>query len=300
MRSAMVGISLFILVGTLGAASPEAPAPDPSLPLASFRVETGEVHIQLSAFDSHSVPVSNLRPDELQIRRDGVAVGGIVDLRRHQQLPMIATVLTDTSESMGKSVAMAREGWSWLTSRVIRSDDRVDLLEFDEAVSPAGARKTSRAHLTSFYDALVQLIPEIRKNETGRRALILFTDGKDTASYHTLQDVIDVASREDVVIYAITPDIDSVTFDAEVLQQLTASTGGRAFKVADVEQMIFAGKMIEQDLREGYELILHSDKRPGGARTLAIAAPGKSLRLYYKQRYYQPSVRPTTVQMAAR
>jgi len=133
MRSAMAAICLFVFVGVSYAGSPEA-LPD-SLPMASFRVETGEVHIQLSAFDKHNVPVADLTSQELQVVRDGIAIRDVVDLRQHEELPITATILTDTSESMGKSVSIAREGWSWLSANVIRPTDQVELLDFNDVVS---------------------------------------------------------------------------------------------------------------------------------------------------------------------
>jgi hypothetical protein len=298
MRSATVALCIVLLTGITFAGSPEtAPEPDPSIPL--FRVEAAEVRISLSAFDRQNLPVGDLKIRDLHAYRDG-RTAEIVALKQYRESPIAAAVLTDISSSMNKALPLARESWKWMLTRSSQPGDQIEFYDFDNSIAPAAMKHISGTNLTSLYDGLVDFIPRVKPGSSGRRALILFTDGQDNSSYHVLDDVINAASREDVVIYAITPFVYPVRYNSEVLTRLSSGTGGRFFLVSDTEEMIVALKLIEQDLREGYELILRSDKsRQAGLRRLSIESD-RPLRLHYRNAYYQPATQSTVQIVASR
>jgi hypothetical protein len=82
---------------------------------------------------------------------------------------------------------------------------------------------------------------------------------------------------------------------------LTRETGGGFFVVKNVPQMIVTVQQIEQELRNGYELVFRADKTRSGMRRMGILSTHKAWRLYYRAAYYQPPPSTTgTIQIAAR
>ena len=76
---------------------------------------------------------------------------------------------------------------------------------------------------TSLYDAIVQALEVSRKAQWARQALVIISDGADTASDRTLHQALDVIRRSDAFVYAIA--IDSASSRASTASK--ASTNGR-------------------------------------------------------------------------
>ena len=101
---------------------------------------------------------------------------------------------------------------------------------------------------TRLYDA-VDFTLQALKPESGRKAVILFTDGENTWGKATMKSTLKEADESDVIIYALQygdmpPD--------KYLQQLADKTGGRYFKAGDVNaiRQSFAG--VAEELRRQY------------------------------------------------
>jgi hypothetical protein len=292
----LISTALVLLLATtfVWCAPPES-RPEPSTP--KYRVETAEVHINFTATDQHNLPVSDLATTDVILLQDGQP-RQIVALEHKEYSAISAAVLTDSSESMGKSVAVARESWQWMNRNMIRSEDHLLFLDFDDALLRPPGQKPGGVYLTCLYDSLIRVIPQVARRQS-RRALILFTDGVDNASYHALDDVIEAALAEGVAIYAITTPKFKVRYNYDVLDKLTESTGGKFFSIENADQMIFAVKLIEQDLRSSYELVFRPDKTKPGLRRLILKSP-RQVRLNYQTAYYQPEIRSTgLVEVAA-
>jgi hypothetical protein len=266
--------------------------------MAKYRVETAEVHISFSATDQQNLPVSDLDLRDLTLLQDGKP-REIVALEHKEYSGISVAVLTDSSESMGKSVRVARESWQWMNRNLLRQDDHVLFLDFDDTLLAPSARKPGGVYLTCLYDSLIKVIPQVSRGQS-RRALILFTDGMDNASYHSLDDVIETALEESVAVYAISTSKFRVQYNNEVLVRLTKSTGGKFYSVDNADQMIFSLKLIEQELRSGYEIVFRPDKSASGIRRLILKSNWRPLKLNCQAAYYQPAIRPTgQVQVAS-
>lgn len=289
MRLMIVALLSLLFTPLARSAAPEASL-DPSLP--KYRVEAAEVHIGMTATDQQNLPVSDLSPADVTVLQDGQPLP-IISLEQREEVPIAAAVLTDSSESMGKSVAMARESWQWMNRNMVREEDKVTFLDFDDALLRPAGNKRSGVYLTCLYDSLVRIMPKIHGMGEARRALIMFTDGVDNASYHGLQDVIEAAMADNVAIYAISTTKFKVRYNGALLEKLTRATGGRFFSIDNTDQMIFALKLIEQDLRNGYDVIFRADKNRGGLRKLAIKSARRDLRFTHQAAYYQPAISPT-------
>ena len=286
MRFAVVTFALVFLVSSVWAASP-GNAPD--TPLVTFRVEAAEVHVAISAFDKHQRAVNQLSLSDFTLFRDGRPVQETVALERRHDSPIMATVMTDVSDSMIKAVPMARDSWSWMGAHLLRAGDHISYFDFGAEVSAANAGSQSEMHLTSFYDCLLKLIPRVEKSGNGRRAIILFTDGGDNNSIHPLQDAIDLAVERDIAVYVITTWKFKIQYDERVLDQLTSGTGGRYYAVKNTKEMQSALQAITDELRNGYEIVFGAGKAQSGMHRIAMQPTSRRLHFYHREAYFQPN-----------
>lgn len=136
--------------------------------------------------------------------------------------------------------------------------DRLDLL--DRAVN--GVKKLGKQ--TALYDAVWQFCDEKMRSVSGRRVLVLITDGEDTFSRADLRDAIDIAQRTETTIYAIST---KAGFSATVpgvemgqvkdekdrdLVKLAEETGGAAFFTGDMLSLERSFTKIAKELRAQY------------------------------------------------
>lgn len=282
MRVAAVALALFSVANICSAAGPGG-SPDP--PLATFRIDAAEVHVAFSAYDENKHPVAEVSTADFRLLRDGRLLEQAPEVERRHDSPIAATVMTDVSESMMKAVPMARASWQWMAANLLQSQDAVTYFDFGAEVTSGG--KQSKANLTSFYDCLLDLIPRIEERQDGRKVLILFTDGQDNYSLHSMQDAIDLAVERDVAVYAITTWKYKINYNERVLDQLTRSTGGRYFVIKDQKEMAEAVNQIVDEQRNGYEVIFRADKGRGGMHRIAMQSTDGHLRFYHRVAYYQ-------------
>lgn len=103
---------------------------------------------------------------------------------------------------------------------------------------------------SAVFDAAYRGIEEIASTNTGRRLLILFTDGEDNASSKTMDQVIDLAKASNCVIHTVTYGVGN----DEVLNGMAMRTGGCVHQLHDVYDFdkIFLG--IYASMRHSYDI----------------------------------------------
>ena len=296
MRVPAVALALLSFVTVTSAAGPGG---NPDVPITTFRIEAAEVHVAFSAYDRKKRPVAEVSAADFQLLRDGRPIDPAPEVERRHESPIAATVMTDVSESMAKAVPMARESWKWMDANLLRGQDEVSYFDFGEELTADQSQK-QKGNLTSFYDCLLELIPQIADRQEGRKVLILFTDGQDNYSLHSLRDVTDLALRRDVAVYAITTWKYKIVYNESVLDQLTQSTGGRFFVVKDQKEMNAALNQIVDEQRNGYEVIFRADKARGGMHRIAMESTDGRLRFYHRVAYYQDQRAAEAVLVAGR
>jgi tight adherence protein B len=123
---------------------------------------------------------------------------------------------------------------------------------------------------TALYDALLDGMRSLDESGSGRRVLIVLTDGDDTSSKATKAQVIAAAHEADVVVYAIA--LKSPTFKPLALKSITEATGGALFQ-ANTTQIKSVYAEIGRDLHSTY-LLQYTSSLPAKQITLQVAAPG--------------------------
>ena len=133
--------------------------------------------------------------------------------------------------------------------------------------------------------------------EVRRQALVVFSDGEDTSSLVSFDEVLDLAKRSETAIYTISLRSDGVTQskgfrEAEfVMRQLAQETGGRSFFAKKIEDLAGVYGEIADELSSQYTLGYTSrNTRPDGAwRRIAVRVKRPNLVTRTKQGYFAPT-----------
>jgi VWFA-related protein len=158
---------------------------------------------------------------------------------------------------------------------------------------------------TSLYDSIAAALVHFRDGR-GQRALVLLSDGVDTASYASFRQAVDLARRGGVTIYTIGLGLslldekrrspytgNDVYSRAEieeargVLAQIASETGGRAFLISRTEELEAVYDLIGADLRSRYLLAYQTARSDGeeGVRPVEVRVKRRGLRVRTVRRY---------------
>lgn len=228
----------------------------------------------------------------------------ILDFHAQTDGPVKMGLLVDASGSMrvGQKAVDARAAALQLFS-VLNGPDQAALFSFDTRLDRVSAFTSDTAALaqsldklnppfgqTSLYDAIgeaAQFIAAEARNAGGlpqRTALVVLTDGIDTRSRNTTEQVAAMASRIDVPVYIIAvmspiddPRTDETpSFDASGLQQLARGTGGEMYTASAPAHANLAAREIVGELRHQYVLSFEASNRPGW-RSITVQARDNKL-----------------------
>ena len=184
------------------------------------------------------------------------------------RLPLSVTMVLDTSESVaGDRLAHLVQAGEGLAA-VLRTDDRAALITFSNIVElrvpMSGDMGAIRAALeeirgtgaTALRDA-VHLALELQPHDRTRPLVLVFTDGRDTASWLTEDAVIDSARRIGVVVHAVRVESD------RFLDRLVEAAGGRTWSATSDRQLRELFTRALEEMRARYLLTY----TPSGVRT---------------------------------
>jgi VWFA-related protein len=144
---------------------------------------------------------------------------------------------------------------------------------------------------TLLYDAVIGASEEFMKSRTGRKALIVLSDGVDNYSEATLADSIEAAHRADTLVYSILFS-DSGFSDGRdgkgVLARLAKETGGEIYEVSKKLSIDRIFDLIQEDLRSQYSLGYVSDRPPAVSefRKIQLTVKRPGLVVQSRDRYW--------------
>jgi VWFA-related protein len=214
-------------------------------------------------------------------------------------LPLRVGLILDTSGSMREMLELARGAAVGFLKSVLTPKDLGFTVAFSDRprllmplVSDPGALELSLRDVvaegnTALYDALVLGLYQLR-SQRGQRALVLLSDGEDTASTISFEDALGFARASGVSIYTIGLNIGSTSFGIRSqLSRLASETGGRVFYVARAEELPNVYRQIEEELRSRYLLAFAPDPQatPGQFRRLRVKLRDPSLKARHAPGY---------------
>jgi VWFA-related protein len=169
---------------------------------------------------------------------------------------------------------------------------------------PGGGGGGMRGGGTILYDAVLLASDELMKKQTGRKALILLTDGVDTGSKVSLSHAVESAQRSDTLVYGVLfADTDAygggMVFGGrgripmgqgdgkKVLDKISRETGGRFFEVSKRQPIEKVFAAIEEDLRNQYSIGYTPDgTNTSGYRSVHLTAKHRGLIVQTREGYY--------------
>ena len=241
--------------------------------------------------------VLDLSRDDLVLEEDGVRQE-IVDFYREER-PVTLAVVTDSSGSMQAAMKTVHAAASRFVE-ALGPEDQALVLDFDDKVyllQDVTANKddlrtaltsTSALGGTALYDALYASYRKL-KGIDGRKAIVLLSDGDDTASKFSFRRVLDEAKVNDFIIYTIGLGTSILDIDLRrVLKLLSEETGGRAYFPDKVEELQSVYQEIATELKSQYYITYEPSATTwdGRWRKIRLTAPKKNVELRTRSGYY--------------
>ena len=279
----------------------------------AFRAAIDIVSLNVVVTDGANHYVTDLDQPDFTVFEDGVKQEVTFFSRRQQ--PIALSLLLDSSASMEEKLPTLQTAASNFVKR-LKPNDMAQVIDFDSRVEVRQAFSGNQSELmaaidqtaaggsTSLHNAIYIALKELRKiravseEDVRRQALVVFSDGEDTSSLVSFEEVLDLAKRSETSIYAIAlrgVDTQSKGFrEAEyVMKTLATSTGGRSFFPARIEDLAGVYNQIADELASQYTIGYTSKngRRDGAWRRIIVqvARPGVTPRA--KQGYYAPTAR---------
>ena len=279
----------------------------------TFRAGVDVVSLNVTAVDSSNHYVTDLDEKDFSVFEDGVKQDLSFFTRKQQ--PIALSLLLDSSASMEDKLATLQTAAGNFVRR-LKSNDMAQVIDFDSRVEirqgftsnqtelQSAIQQTSAGGSTSLYNAIYIALKELAKVKAGgeedvrRQALVLFSDGEDTSSLISFDEVLELAKRSEVAIFTIAlrgADTQSKGFhEAEfVMRQLAQETGGRSFFPAKIDDLNSVYSEIADELASQYTLGYTSKnpRRDGAWRRIVVQVDKPGVAARTKKGYYAPSSR---------
>ena len=289
------------------AAAPQAPAPKPQV----FRAGVELVSLNVTVVDSQGRYVTDLDQPDFNVFEDGAKQE--LSFFNKTNLPIALSLLIDSSASMEQRMEHAQEAAIGFAKR-IRGQDLAQVVDFDSRVEikqgftnkvedlEAAIRTTSPGGSTALHNAVYISLKELAKvraknpEEIRRQAIVVLSDGEDTSSLVSFEEVLELAKRSETAIYTIglqpreTSALRGFREAEFVLRQLAQETGGRAFFAQKIEDLKDVYAQIADELSSQYSMGYASKnpRRDGAFRRLVVQVARPNTTARTKRGYYGP------------
>ncbi len=275
----------------------------------TFRTAVDLIHFAVVVTDKQGSPITGLTADDFEIREAGkpqtikfFAAGDPTAAP-----PLHLAFLLDTSGSMEEDLKDVRTAAIKFLNTMDRAED-ITLVDFDTEVRMARysghdyARLIERIRerkadgMTALYDALGVYLSGTA-DMTGQKILIMYTDGGDTRSTLTINEVHDLLRASDVTVYAVgylEHQMSSSRMNQRMeLTRFAAMTGGLALFPTSLKEVDKMYEKIEREIEARYSLGYTStdDRFDGSWRNVEIRLKRtdlKGARLRTRDGYFAP------------
>jgi VWFA-related protein len=231
-------------------------------------IEITSITATVTDHDGH--PVTGLSRDAFEVYEDGVRQ--TVSQFTSERVPIGLGVLLDISDSMfGKRMDDARAAVDTFLFDLLDPSDEFFVMAFNHKPHPltgwtreqgdvrhalAGLRPSGG---TAIYDTILEALPLIEKRNRQRAAILVISDGADTASTATMRELRPALRRSDAFVYAIAIDSPerqpiNTRVNPAALREITGESGGRTEIVQNSAQLEEAAARIAEELNSQYVL----------------------------------------------
>jgi VWFA-related protein len=303
-----------------------APSPDEQSSVATFKVSVNLVDLFFTVKDKNGNLVPHLTKSDCTVTEDKEPQTLKSFVAQNDQ-PLTLGILLDTSGSQMNVLPLEQDTGSQFLDRVMRSKDEAFLVSFDVNVdllqdytnSPRQlARAMNSAKInagqggfgsgpvptagaprgTLLYDAINLAANEKMNQETGRKAMIILTDGDDEGSRTKIGDAIAAANRNNIIVYVILI-ADRGFYGGfgmgysgySAAKRISDETGGRLIDVGNNGPKLQAAfEQIQDELRTQYvaSYTPSNTKLDGTFRKVGVEC-GNGTKVQVRKGYYAPS-----------
>ena len=263
----------------------------------TFRSGIDVVALNVTVLDHQARLLAGLSRDKFSIFEDGVRQD--IAYFETSEVPLDLALLIDTSVSMEQKLAFVQQAAAGFLD-VLRDGDRAAVFAFSHHVRPlqgftgdrsavrAAIQATTAAGGTALYNAVYVALKAFEKvpadGTVRRRAVVVLTDGEDTASLLTFDDLLAEAKRAGVTIYTIGLRADGPAIHAVqqakgyfstadfAMKQLARETGAKAFFPSGRGSLSEAYAEIGRELATQYAIgyVSHNPMRNGAFRRVVV------------------------------
>jgi VWFA-related protein len=274
----------------------------------TLRVGVDLVNVLFSVTDRNGRFVAGLGPADFRVEEDGVEQE-ITYFAAENELPLTLALLIDTSDSVRPVFDEEKRTAVSFLETTLRPQDLALVIAFDRSVTlfqdftentnllARAIRALDVGGGTSLYDAVYLAAKDRLREEAGRKAMILISDGDDTTSSVSRTEALIAAHQADAVIYSIS----NVSprqrglfggrgGDIRTLERFSEETGGAVYELENDERFEDIFAQIAAELRSQYSLGYYSTNREedGEYRELEITAVNRDYSVRGRKGYYAP------------
>ncbi|MBX3295680.1 MAG: VWA domain-containing protein [Acidobacteria bacterium] len=301
--------------------TPAAPTPPPVKEKDDevIRVNTEIVTLAATVTDKNGRYRSDLKRSDFTVYENGVEQK-LEYFNTGDRIPMTLGIIFDTSGSMDDKIEGVQDAVEHFVNSVapgdeiflVRfsddaelvqnfTDDKPRILRIVENLSPRGG--------TALYDAILLGLQKVADGKHRKRALLLLTDGNDTASSVKFEEITALARKSEVIVYGLglghgekgnthillNSQVKD-TVDMRTLRALADATGGNAYFLENAHEggrdlVDEAAEEVAKELKLQYTLGYYptDQKKDGAFRQIVVELKDKSLRVRTKRGYYAPN-----------
>lgn len=310
------------------------PKPEDDAPMTTLKVDVNLVNLFFTVKDKDGALIPHLTKENCSVQEDKTPQT-LKHFQAENNQPLTLGILLDTSGSQQRVLPLEKDFGGQFLSRVLKSKDEAFLVSFDVDVDllqdyTNNARLLQRAmdkaeintaagngaagvpgigtgpvpthgtpKGTLLYDAVYQASNEKLSRETGRKAVVILTDGQDEGSEHKIGEAIAAAQKANVIIYGILL-ADRMQYGSFslgyggdfALKKMADETGGRMINVGNNGSKLQAAfAQIEDELRTQYvaSYTPTNSKIDGSYRKIAVECKSDQsaeLKVQVRKGYY--------------
>ena len=288
-----------------------------------FRKNVTVVNVLFTVKDKHGVMVPHLEKDRFDLLEEGKPQT-IKYFAAETDQPLTIGLLIDSSKSMERTLPEEKVVAGNFLQKVLTDKDLAFIISFDISVDllqdltnstrllRAGLEKarinTNTAGMspiggpgpvptaggqnkgTLLFDAAYLASDEVLSRQSGRKAMVILTDGDDVGSKLRLKDAIEAAQKADVVTYVLLITDPMYSSNYGDMSKLAEQTGGRIITVNRVDKMDKAFAEISAELRSQYSLGFSSTNPVNDGKFRRIELKSKDgYKIQARRGYYPPN-----------
>ncbi len=230
--------------------------------------------VYLRVADGAGTPIDGLTASDLRAYDDGQLVESLsLSQFRHDPVPIQAVLVIDSSGSMGGEPLASAKAGARAFLDLLSARDRVEVIGFsdkaqvlqawtgDRALASQALDSLEAGGNTALWDALCLAGGDLA-GTSGRKVVVLLSDGGDNRSQHSQADAIAQAQRAGLSVFVI--GLRSQEYDGAALRALVAAVGGRYAEASAPAELEEYYRQTAGAIRDEYRLALTLPRRPDG------------------------------------